>query len=75
MIENFIETNESIVFSDKGFISLKLNHFCEFFLHENNTIADRINIKNFCIIGVWDERSAITESLFMRIKSLYLNAN
>lgn len=31
MIENFIETNESIVFSDKGFISLKLNHFCEFF--------------------------------------------
>ena len=47
MIENFIETNESIVFSDKGFISLKLNHFCEFFLHENNKI--RIWLKFYSI--------------------------
>lgn len=47
MIENFIETNESIVFSDKGFISLKLNHFCEFFLYENNKI--RIWLKFYSI--------------------------
>lgn len=31
MIENFIETNESIVFSDKGFISLSLIIFVSFF--------------------------------------------
>ena len=47
MIENFIETNESIVFSDKGFISLKLNHFCELVLHKNNKM--RIWLKFYSI--------------------------
>lgn len=47
MIENFIETNESIVFGDKGFISLKLNHFRDLVSRKNDKI--RIWLKFYSI--------------------------
>jgi hypothetical protein len=47
MIENFIETNESIVFGDKGFISLKLNHFRDLVSRKN--IKLRIWLKFYSI--------------------------